>query len=81
MRRREFIAFLLGPLAGEARAQGRVPRLAILSPTSKTGGHSGLVYVPFTAGTLHSPKPERSSGSAPTFRRSRVARRATSIEF
>jgi putative tryptophan/tyrosine transport system substrate-binding protein len=49
MRRREVIAFLLGPFAGAARAQGRMPRLAILSPTSKTGGHSGLVYVPFTA--------------------------------
>ncbi len=49
MRRRAFIAFLLGPLTGMARAQGRMPRLAILSPTSKTGGHSELVYVQFTA--------------------------------
>ena len=48
MRRRDLLALFLVPLAGEAGAQGgRMPRLAILSPTSKTGGHSGLVYDPF----------------------------------
>jgi putative ABC transport system substrate-binding protein len=31
-----------------ARLALRVPRLAILSPTWKAGGHSGLVYEPFT---------------------------------
>jgi putative tryptophan/tyrosine transport system substrate-binding protein len=50
MRRRDFLGGLLvGSFASSATAQGRMPKLAILSPTSKTGGHSGLVYDPFTA--------------------------------
>lgn len=50
MRRRDFLAGLLvGSFASGAAAQGRMTKLAILSPTSKTGGHSNLVYDPFTA--------------------------------
>jgi putative tryptophan/tyrosine transport system substrate-binding protein len=50
MRRRDFLAGLLaGPFANSAAAQGQMPKLAILSPTSKTGGHSAQVYEPFTA--------------------------------
>jgi putative tryptophan/tyrosine transport system substrate-binding protein len=50
MTRREFLrALLMVPLGGAAYGQeGRTPKLAILSPTGKTGGHSGLVYEPFT---------------------------------
>ena len=51
MRRRAFLfGSLIAPLVGPAGAQdGRMPRLAILSPTWKTGGHSNLVYEPFTS--------------------------------
>jgi putative tryptophan/tyrosine transport system substrate-binding protein len=49
MRRRIFLlAPLLVSAAVGARAQRAQPRLAILSPTSKSGGHAGLVYEPFT---------------------------------
>jgi putative tryptophan/tyrosine transport system substrate-binding protein len=49
MRRREFlIALVSAPLTVASYAQeGRVPRLGILSPTGRTGGHSGIVHLPF----------------------------------
>jgi hypothetical protein len=51
MRRRDFIAALATVgAAGWAHAQGnRLPKLAVLSPTFNAGGHSDLVYGPFTA--------------------------------
>jgi putative tryptophan/tyrosine transport system substrate-binding protein len=49
MRRREFILASALAAAVPARAQeGRVPRLGIFSPTARTGGHAGIVHVPFT---------------------------------
>jgi putative tryptophan/tyrosine transport system substrate-binding protein len=48
MRRRILLfAPLLVSAAVARQAQGARPRLAILSPTSKSGGHAGLVYEPF----------------------------------
>ena len=54
MRRREFMLASIGAsLVRPAGAQvSRVPRLAILSPTSRTGGHSSLVYEPFMAALI-----------------------------
>jgi putative ABC transport system substrate-binding protein len=50
MKRRDFVlALLFASFAGSARGQGKLQKLAILSPTFKTGGHSGLVYEPFLA--------------------------------